>query len=153
MDKTLNLQKLYFKDTSFVSLMKERIYNILLIASKYDAFMLEEDGRIDELIFNEYTALNLRYPPRFTIASEHKEVKELLQTRHFDLIIAMPTSDNSHILEMANELKVSYADIPIVVLTTLSIIFEIIESLTFSFFTSVLIRCCCFCATAPSTSG
>ena len=60
MDKTLNLQKLYFKDTSFVSLMKERIYNILLIASKYDAFMLEEDGRIDELIFNEYTALNLR---------------------------------------------------------------------------------------------
>jgi len=120
MDKTLNLQKLYFKDTSFVSLMKERIYNILLIASKYDAFMLEEDGRIDELIFNEYTALNLRYPPRFTIASEHKEVKELLQTRHFDLIIAMPTSDNSHILEMANELKVSYADIPIVVLTTLS---------------------------------
>ena len=76
MDKTLNLQKLYFKDTSFVSLMKERIYNILLIASKYDAFMLEEDGRIDELIFNEYTALNLRYPPRFTIASENKEVKE-----------------------------------------------------------------------------
>ena len=120
MDKTLNLQKLYFKDTSFVSLMKERIYNVLLIASKYDAFMLEEDGRIDELIFNEYTALNLRYPPRFTIASERKEVKELIQTRHFDLIIVMPTSDNSHILDLANELKESYSDIPIVVLTTLS---------------------------------
>jgi CheY-like chemotaxis protein len=120
MDKTLNLQKLYFKDTSFVSLMKERIYNVLLIASKYDAFMLEEDGRIDEQIFNEYTALNLRYPPRFTIASERKEVKELIQTRHYDLIIVMPTSDNSQILEMANELKLSYSDIPIVVLTTLS---------------------------------
>ena len=60
MDKTPNLRKLYFKDTSFASLMKERIYNIILVASKYDAFMLEEDGRIDEQIFNEYTSLNLR---------------------------------------------------------------------------------------------
>ena len=64
-----SIKKLYFKDTSFASLMKSRIYNILLVASKYDAFMLEEDGRIDEQIFNEYTALNLRYAPRFTLAS------------------------------------------------------------------------------------
>ena len=53
-----NIKKMYFKDTSFANLMMGRIYNILLIASKYDAFMLEEDGRIDELIFNEYTILN-----------------------------------------------------------------------------------------------
>ena len=55
-----NIKKMYFKDTSFANLMTGRIYNILLIASKYDAFMLEGDGRIDELIFNEYTSLNLR---------------------------------------------------------------------------------------------
>ena len=67
-----NIKKMYFKDTSFANLMMGRIYNILLIASKYDAFMLEEDGRIDELIFNEYTSLNLRYPPRFTKASNRE---------------------------------------------------------------------------------
>ena len=70
---------MYFKDTSFANLMMGRIYNILLIASKYDAFMLEEDGRIDELIFNEYTSLNLRYPPRFTLASNREEAEELLK--------------------------------------------------------------------------
>lgn len=120
MDKTPNLRKLYFKDTSFASLMKERIYNIILVASKYDAFMLEEDGRIDEQIFNEYTSLNLRYPPRFTIASEEREVKELLQARNFDLIIAMPTTDNNYILGLVKELRKDNPDIPIVVLTPFS---------------------------------
>ena len=60
-----NLNQLYFKDTQFVNLMTKRIYNILIIANPYDAFVLEDDGRIDEKIFNEYTSLSLRYPPRF----------------------------------------------------------------------------------------
>lgn len=59
-----DFQNLVFKDTSFANLMNKRIYNVLLIATKYDAFMLEDDGRVDEQIFNEYTSLSLRYPPR-----------------------------------------------------------------------------------------
>ena len=58
------LNQLYFKDTQFANLMTRRIFNVLLIANPYDAFMLEDDGRIDEKIFNEYTSLSLRYPPR-----------------------------------------------------------------------------------------
>ena len=50
----LKLNQLYFKDTSFVNLMTKRIFNVLLVANPYDAFMLEDDGRIDEKIFNEY---------------------------------------------------------------------------------------------------
>ena len=42
------------KDTPFVDLMQKRICNVLLIANPYDAFMLEDDGRIDEKIFKEY---------------------------------------------------------------------------------------------------
>ena len=57
------LNQLYFKDTQFANLMTRRIFNVLLIANPYDAFMLEDDGRIDEKIFNEYTSLSLRYPP------------------------------------------------------------------------------------------
>lgn len=59
------LNQLYFKDTQFANLMTRRIFNVLLIANPYDAFMLEDDGRIDEKIFNEYTSLSLRYPPSF----------------------------------------------------------------------------------------
>jgi len=117
---TLSINKLYFKDTSFANLMTHRIYNILLYASKYDAFVLEEDGRIDEQIFNEYTALNLRYPPRFTLVSNEEEANELLRTRTFELIISMPSGDSINPFEWAKDVKKKYPEIPIVVLTPFS---------------------------------
>ena len=53
------LSRLYLKDTAFQDLMQKRIFNILLIATPYDAFILEEDGRVEEQVYNEYVALNL----------------------------------------------------------------------------------------------
>ena len=53
------LGKLYLKDTAFQTLMQKRIFNILLVATPYDAFGLEEDGRIEEQVYNEYVSLNL----------------------------------------------------------------------------------------------
>ena len=47
----------FLKDTSFVNLMTRRVFNVLLVANPYDAFMLEDDGRIDEKLFEEYTRL------------------------------------------------------------------------------------------------
>ena len=47
------ISQLYLRDTQFATLMTKRIYNILLIANPYDAFMLEDDGRIEEKIFME----------------------------------------------------------------------------------------------------
>lgn len=120
MNSNGSIKKLYFKDTSFASLMEQRIYNILLIASKYDAFMLEEDGRIDEQIFNEYTSLNLRYPPRFTLASTLEEANEMLKTRSFDLFIMMPAVENSAVFGYAKELKNLYPTVPVVLLTPFS---------------------------------
>ena len=72
------LNQLYFKDTQFANLMTRRIFNVLLIANPYDAFMLEDDGRIDEKIFNEYTSLSLRYPPRFSQVSTEEEALALI---------------------------------------------------------------------------
>lgn len=115
-----NIKQLYFKDTSFADLMKHRIYNILLYASKYDSFILEEDGRIDEQIFDEYTALNLRYPPRFTLVSGEKEANAQLRERDYDLIISMPSGDSINPFEWAKEVKQLYPNIPIVVLTPFS---------------------------------
>ena len=118
--KNTDLKQLYFKDTSFANLMQKRIYNILLLASKYDAFALEEDGRIDEQIFNEYTSLNLRYPPRFTLVSSEDDAMEQLKERNFDLIISMPSGDSINPFEWAKIIKKRYSEIPIVVLTPFS---------------------------------
>jgi hypothetical protein len=117
---TSSIKKLYFKDTSFANLMKHRIYNVLLYASKYDAFMLEEDGRIDELIFNEYTSLQLRYPPRFTLVFTEDEANAQLRERTFELIISMPSGDSINPFEWAKRVKKQFPDIPIVVLTSFS---------------------------------
>ena len=114
-----SIRQLYFKDTSFANLMNRRIYNILLIASRYDVFMLEDDGRVDEQIFNEYVSLSLRYPPRFTQAATEAEALALLQERPFELIISMPGGD-SDTFEQAKRIKAQHAGIPIVVLTPFS---------------------------------
>lgn len=116
----LKLSQLYFKDTSFVNLMTKRIYNVLLIANSYDAFMLEDDGRIDEKIFNEYVSLSLRYPPRFTQVSTEAEAWAQLENIPFDLVICMPGTDNSDTFDIARSIKARYEHIPLVVLTPFS---------------------------------
>ena len=115
-----NLKELVLRDTPFANLMNKRIYNVLLIATKYDAFMLEDDGRVDEQIFNEYTSLSLRYPPRFTQVTTEEEALAELKDRNFELIICMPNMDHRDIFSAAKEIKVHYPNIPIVVLTPFS---------------------------------
>lgn len=114
------LNQLYFKDTQFANLMTRRIFNVLLIANPYDAFMLEDDGRIDEKIFNEYTSLSLRYPPRFTQATTCEEALALLNSMTFDLIICMPGTGDNDSFDVARNIKVQYAHIPMVILTPFS---------------------------------
>lgn len=118
--QTPNIKKLYFKDTSFVNLMQHRVYNVLLLGSKYDVFTIEEDGRIEEQLFNEYTSLNLRFPPRFTLVSSEEHANKLLKKREFDLIISMPSGDSINPFEWAKSVKRNYPKIPIVVLTPFS---------------------------------
>lgn len=114
------LNQLYFKDTSFVDLMTKRIFNVLLVANPYDAFMLEDDGRVDEKIFNEYMNLSLRYPPRFTQVSTKEEAWQKLSAMTFDFVICMPGTDNNDVFDIARSIKERYAHIPLVVLTPFS---------------------------------
>ncbi len=109
-----------FNEISYQDLMQERVINVLLICSNYDAFMLEEDGRINEKIFLEYTSKNLRYPPQFTQASSSEKAFELLEKKKFDLVITMLNVGKIDAFEMARKVKEHYAKIPIVVLTHFS---------------------------------
>lgn len=115
-----DISQFRFRDTPFVKLMNKRIYNILMVASRYDMFILEDDGRVDEQIFNEYTSLNLRYPPRFTLVSSNKEALSELKQNHYELIICMPNMDSSDTFDLAKQIKARYAGIPVVLLTPFS---------------------------------
>ncbi len=117
---TINNIKVDFTDTAFHSLMRKRIYHVLLIASKYDAFMLEGDGRIDEQIFNEYVALNLRYPPQFIQTSSETKSFKILAEQQIDLIITMYSAGEKDNFAMAEKIKRKYPEKPMVVLTPFS---------------------------------
>ncbi len=109
-----------FNEISYQELMQERIINVLLICSNYDAFMLEEDGRINEKIFLEYTSKNLRYPPQFTQVSSSEKAFDLLEKKKFDLVITMLNVGKIDAFEMAKKVKSRFTKIPIVVLTHFS---------------------------------
>ena len=112
--------KFYLKDVSFVNLMTRRIFNVLIVANPYDAFMLEDDGRVDEKIFDEYMDLGLRYPPTFTQVSTTEEANEVLRTTDIDLVICMPGNADNDAFDVARAVKADSPDIPCVVLTPFS---------------------------------
>ncbi len=112
--------KFLLKDVSFVNLMLRRIYNVLIVANPYDAFMLEDDGRVEEKIYNEYMELGLRYPPTFTQASTIEEASETLHSANVDLVICMPGSADNDAFDVARDIKQKFPDIPCVVLTPFS---------------------------------
>lgn len=110
----------YLKDVTFVDLMRRRIYNVLIVANPYDAFMLEDDGRVEEKIYNEYVELGLRYPPTFTQVSTIDEAEKVLQTTNIDLVICMPGNADNDAFTVARAVRQRFPKIPCVVLTPFS---------------------------------
>lgn len=115
-----SLSQLYLKDTAFSKLMQRRIFNVLLVASRYDAFMMEEDGRVDEQLYFEYVSLNLSLPPRVTRVSHIDEALEALRTVRYDLVIMMPAADISESIVNCHTLKAEFPSTPLVMLTPFS---------------------------------
>ena len=110
----------FLKDVSFVNLMTRRIFNVLIVANPYDAFMLEDDGRVDEKIFDEYMELGMRYPPTFTQVSTTEEASNVLQTTDIDLVICMPGNADNDAFAVARDVKHMAPHVPCVVLTPFS---------------------------------
>ena len=110
----------YLKDVSFVNLMTRRIFNVLIVANPYDAFMLEDDGRVDEKLFDEYMELGMRYPPSFSQVSTTEEAEHVLKTTDVDLVICMPGNADNDAFAVARDVKRMAPQIPCVVLTPFS---------------------------------
>lgn len=109
--------KFILKDATFVNIMTRHIYNVLIVANPYDAFMLEDDGRVEEKIYDEYMALGLRYPPTFTQVSTIEEAEKVLATTSIDLVICMPGNADNDAFTVARAIKTKFPEIHCIVLT------------------------------------
>ena len=114
------ISEIYLKDTAFDKLMQRRIFNVLLVASRYDAFMMEEDGRVDEQLYNEYVSLHLSSPPRVTRVSNPTAALDALKNNHYDIVIVVPGADISACIADCALIKQASPSTPLVVLTPFS---------------------------------
>ncbi len=103
---------------SFQNLMPYRIRNILLVSSLYDLYVFEEDGRLYELIREEYKGLNLSHSPEITRVSRGKEaIKLVKKQQRFDLIITTQHIEDMSALQLAKRIQKEGLNIPVVLLT------------------------------------
>jgi len=100
----------------FHELMAMRVGEILLVSSPYDAFIMEEDGRLAERIVHEYRGLNLTRPPRLTWASTAREALDVLSRGNFNLVITMPCIDDMEAHVLGREIKQKYPNLPVFLL-------------------------------------
>ena len=122
--------RLILRDTPFMDLMRRRIFNVLLIANPYDAFMLEDDGRVDEKIFDEYAKLGLRYPPRFYQVASAEEALALCGKKGPpDVVVTdvhMPGGMTG--LELLSRMKKSYPSARVILLAGMPLKSEVDEA-------------------------
>mgnify|MGYP001812344361 CR=1 FL=1 len=99
----------------FSALMKHRVLEILLVASHYDSFVLEEDGQLAEAVIEEYRNLdlNLRYAPRFTRAADAASAFTILEDRDFDMVITTPRLGDMEVEDFVRLLKDNHPELPV----------------------------------------
>ncbi len=97
----------------FHELMAEKVTEILLISSPYEAFIMEEEGRLAERIIHEYRGLNLSRPPMLTWVSTAGEALDILSRKSFDLVITMPQVDEMDAYILGRKIKAIHPGLPI----------------------------------------
>ncbi|MGD9269135.1 MAG: phosphoenolpyruvate synthase PpsA, partial [Desulfobacterales bacterium] len=97
----------------FHELMAKKVTEILLVSSPYDAFIMEEEGRLAERIIHEYRGLNLSRPPMLTWVSSAREALNVLKQKKFDLVITMPQVDETDAYELGRQIKTKFTDLPV----------------------------------------
>jgi CheY-like chemotaxis protein len=100
------------------ALMPFRVKDILIVSSLYDAFTIEEEGLIAELVIGQYQHLLLSQPPRVTRVFSGEKALQRVKEHRFDLIITMAKNIGMDPFEFGKKIKKMYPDLPIVLLAT-----------------------------------
>ena len=93
------------EEIDFQDLMPHRIHEILLVASPYDAFILEEDGHLTEQILTEYIGMNFNYAPRVTRVSTGYKALKIMTEKKFDLVIVMLRIEDQDPISLGKSIK------------------------------------------------
>lgn len=101
----------------FTNLMLKHIYNVLLICNDYDRFLLEEDGRVEEELYLEYTQLGLNNPPKITHTSSGEEALKLIAERKYELVITMLDLGPESVEQLASSIKALDKEMPVIALS------------------------------------
>jgi len=121
MSSTIELSSRYgMRTENFSSLMQHRVREILLVASQYDAFALEEDGQLTELLFEQYRDLDpdLQLAPQFSHAANGAEALAAIASREVDLVVAAARLPDMSIETFLTRLRKERPDVPIGLLAT-----------------------------------
>ncbi len=102
-----------FSFSGFDRLMPFRIRDILLVSSLYDSFVIEQDGRLTELLLGEYAQLNLSYAPLVTRVSSGEQALARLQDGRFDLVITMTRLGDMEVRDFGRRIKKLHPDLPV----------------------------------------
>ncbi len=94
-------------------LMAHKVREILLVSTPYDAWVMQEDGRLSERIINEYRGLNLSHPPRFTWVATAEEALLVLDRQSYDMVIVAPRTPGMTVFALANEIKRREPGLPV----------------------------------------
>jgi CheY-like chemotaxis protein len=100
----------------FHELMSNKVLEILLVASAYDAYILEEDGSLAAKIIHEYHGLNLSRPPRLTRVDNARQALAMLKANDYDLVLAMPHLDDMDSFELGRAIKTTHPNLPVILL-------------------------------------
>lgn len=111
------VSKYHARSNIYREIMTYEIKEVLLISSPYNIFNMEEDGSLASKIINEYSGLNLRYPPVITGASSAREALDLLAEKRFDLVLIVPHLKETDIFSLGREIKVVQPDLRVILLS------------------------------------
>ena len=106
------------KGLDYGSLMSRRIRRILLVCNSYDSYALEEDGRIEARIQQEYMGLNLSNPPAISRVETPTEALSMVESgEQFDLVMTMYNVGSLDVFLFSEQMKKLQPSTPIVLLT------------------------------------
>ncbi len=107
------ISKNYIDRKILHSLMPFKVNNILLVATLYDAYNLESEGRFFEEVLLGYEDLNLTSFPQITGVSTPKQALQTLSDSHFDLVIIMTGMEYKNSYSLGRKVKKQFPYIPV----------------------------------------
>ncbi|MCU0559180.1 MAG: phosphoenolpyruvate synthase PpsA [Desulfobacterales bacterium] len=114
----LDIDSIQHRFDTFRSLMANRIREILLVSSVYDAYILEEDGTLEERLWQQYADRGLSTVPRIRKVSSMERALEAVQEEKIDLVLAIVHEEMGLALELAVNVKAARRELPVAILAT-----------------------------------